>query len=134
MSDSPKNPGDMSNAAYAYVQRSLENQHQVKVSYENSAAGRQEAILKEIARNSSNLDELKEIAASTKSQAETAAKQADDAEQSAHAAKRESIITRWIAIITLVVTALSWLIPREDAARVLSSFLNFFRELLRKVF
>ena len=130
MSDSPKNPDNMSDAVYAYVQRSLENQHQVKVSYENSAAGRQEVILKEIAKNSSYLDELKEIAASTKSQAETAAKQSDDAEKSARAAERESIITRRLAVITLVIAVLSWLVPRENVCRVLSAFL----ELLRKVF
>ena len=88
---------EMNEKAYKYVQQSREREQKrmelAKAEYEQSAAGRHEKLLKEIAVDTKSLDELHRIA--------------NTAEQEAAAAKKESRISTAISVISILIALAS---------------------------
>ena len=95
---------EMNEKAYKYVQQSREREQKrmelAKAEYEQSAAGRHEKLLKEIAVDTKSLDELHRIA-------DTAERHAQLAEQEAAAAKKESHISTAISVISILIALAS---------------------------
>lgn len=102
-----KRPDGISDRACEYIKSAQEREAKTKeaaaIAYEQSAAGRHERILKEIATDTKSLDELKRIA-------DAAEKRAVLAEKEAKSAKKDARFSKIVSIISIVITLISILV------------------------
>lgn len=102
----------MNEKADRYIKQSREMEQRraeiAEVKYEQSAAGRHEKLLKEIAVDTKSLEELHRIADTADRRAQLAEQESDSAKRDSRFSKVVSIVSILIALASLAFSALAF--------------------------